>query len=131
MVFSVTEKLEELAKRFRIHFILLFGSKAEGKDIAESDTDIALYAYHVLSEEEKINIAFELSFILKTENIDLVDIKTAPPLLKKKIFDNYKALFVKDPFLLYQIELSILHEYEESKILNKIRDERLKEFVRD
>lgn len=81
---SDREKFEELAKKFRIHFILLFGSKAEGKDTSESDTDIAVYADHVLSEDEKINIIFELSSILRTENIDLVDLKTASPLLKRK-----------------------------------------------
>ncbi|WP_038059165.1 type VII toxin-antitoxin system MntA family adenylyltransferase antitoxin [Thermodesulfovibrio yellowstonii] len=131
MSLSNREKFEELAKKFKIHFILLFGSKAEGKDTSESDTDIAVYADHVLSEDEKINIIFELSSILRTENIDLVDLKTASPLLKKKIFDNYNVLFVKDSFLLYQAELSTLHEYEESKILREILNERVKEFARD
>ncbi|MCX7771386.1 MAG: nucleotidyltransferase domain-containing protein, partial [Proteobacteria bacterium] len=125
------EKLRKLSENYGIQFILLFGSKAEGTDTPESDTDIAVYADHVLSEEEKINLAFELSPILKTENIDLVDIKISPPILKKKIFDNYKALFVNNSFLLYQVELSVLREYEESKILYKIRDERLKDFAGD
>lgn len=131
MVLSDKEKFQELAERYGLKFILLFGSKADESDTSESDTDIAVYSDHVLSEEEKINIVFELSFLLKTEEIDLVDIKTAPALLKKKIFDNYKILFVKEPFLLYQIELSVLHEYEENKILYKMRDEKLREFVVD
>ncbi|GLI53038.1 type VII toxin-antitoxin system MntA family adenylyltransferase antitoxin [Thermodesulfovibrio yellowstonii] len=127
---SDREKFNELAKKFGIHFILLFGSKAEGKDTPESDTDIAAYADHVLSEDEKIALTFEISSILKTEKIDLVDLKTAPALLKKKIFDSYKVLFLNDPFLLYQAELSALQQYEESKILYKISDERLKEFIK-
>lgn len=125
MTASEKEKFEELAKKFGIHFILLFGSKAEGKDTPESDTDIAVYADHVLSENEKIALAFEFSSILKTENIDLVDLKTAPAILKKRIFDSYKILFLNNSFLLYQAELSAIKEYEESKILYKIRDERL------
>lgn len=131
MSISDKEKLKELAKKFRIHFILLFGSKAEGMDTSESDNDIAIYADHVLSEDEKIAIAFELTSILKTEKIDLVDLKTSPALLKKKIFESYKVLYLNDPFLLYQVELSALKEYEESKILHEIRDERLKEFISD
>ncbi|GAQ95705.1 predicted nucleotidyltransferase [Thermodesulfovibrio aggregans] len=125
------EKFEEIAKKFGICFILLFGSKAEGVDTSESDTDIAVYADHVLSEEEKISLAFELSLILETENIDLVDIKIAPPMLKRKIFENYKILYLKESSILYQIELSTLKEYEEVKILYEIRDERIKEFLID
>lgn len=125
------EKFEEIAKKFGIYFILLFGSKAEGVDTSESDTDIAVYADHVLSEEEKISLAFELSLILETENIDLVDIKIAPPMLKRKIFENYKILYLKESSILYQVELSTLKEYEEVKVLYKIRDERIKEFLID
>jgi len=122
---------EEITKKFSIYFLLLFGSKAEGTDRPESDVDIAVYADHVLSEEEKVNLAFELSLILKTENIDLVDIKSAPPILKRKIFENYKILYLKEPFIFYQVEISSLKEYDESKILYEMRDERLKEFLID
>ncbi len=126
-----SDLFEEIAKKFSIYFVLLFGSKAEGTDTPESDADIAVYARHVLSEEEKINLAFEISSILKTENIDLVDIKSASPMLKRKIFEKYKILYLKEPFILYQVELSSLREYDESKILYEIRDERLKEFLSD
>ena len=122
---------QEIAKKFSIYFLLLFGSKAEGTDTADSDVDIAVYADHVLSEEEKINLAFELSLIFKTENIDLVDIKSASPMLKRKIFEKYKILYLKEPFILYQVELSSLREYDESKILYEIRNQRLKEFLSD
>ncbi|MEM3455711.1 MAG: nucleotidyltransferase domain-containing protein, partial [Candidatus Micrarchaeia archaeon] len=64
MTASEKEKFEELVKKFGIHFILLFGSKAEGKDTPESDTDIAVYADRVLSEDDKIALAFEFSSIL-------------------------------------------------------------------
>ncbi len=82
-------------------------------------------------KKKKISLAFELSLILETENIDLVDIKIAPPMLKRKIFENYKILYLKESSILYQIELSTLKEYEEVKILYEIRDERIKEFLID
>jgi len=68
---------------------------------------------------------------LKTENIDLVDIKSASPVLKRKIFEKYKILYLKEPFILYQVELSSLREYDESKILYEMRNQRLKEFLSD
>ncbi|HOA82078.1 MAG TPA: nucleotidyltransferase domain-containing protein [Defluviitaleaceae bacterium] len=100
MIYSDKEKFEVLSKRFIIHFILLFGSKAESKESPESSTDIAVYADHVLSEERKINIIFELFSILKAEKLDLVDLKTAPALLQKKFFDSSNFLFLNDLFTL-------------------------------
>lgn len=130
MIYFIME-LKDIAERFELDFILLFGSRAEGMETEESDFDIAVYGRHILSEEEKINLSYELSHIFKSEDIDIVDIKTAPPLLKKKIFDCYRVLYLKSPYLLYQLELANLHENEEAKILYEMRDERLRSFVND
>lgn len=86
---AISNRISELAKRFGLQFILLFGSKAEGTDSLDSNTDIAVYGDHILSEEEKISLVYELTEIFQTEKVDIVDIKTAPPLLKKRIFDNF------------------------------------------
>lgn len=86
---AISNRISELAKRFGLQFILLFGSKAEGTDSLDSDTDIAIYGDHILSEEEKITLIYELTEMFQTENVEIVDIKTAPPLLKKRIFDNF------------------------------------------
>ena len=123
------EKLKGLADKYHLELILVFGSQAQGSVHPESDVDIAVYGKHVLSEKEKINLTYELGNILQTEKIDLVDIKTASPLLKKKIFENYTVLHQKDPFLLYQLELASLYEYKESEVLYEIRRERLQESI--
>ena len=123
------EKLKGLADKYHLELILIFGSQAQGSVYPESDVDIAVYGKHVLSEKEKINLTYELGNILQTEKIDLVDIKTASPLLKKKIFENYTVLHQKDPFLLYQLELASLYEYKESEVLYEIRRERLQESI--
>jgi predicted nucleotidyltransferase len=123
------EKLKGLADKSQLELILIFGSQAQGTVHPESDVDIAVYSKHILSEDEKINLTFEIGNMLHTEKIDLVDIKTASPLLKKKIFENYTVLYQKDPFLLYQLELTSLYEYKESEVLYEIRRERLQESI--
>ena len=123
------EKFKDLAGKYQIELILVFGSQVEGTVHPESDVDIAVYSKHVLTEAEKINITYELCNILQTEKVDLVDIKTASPLLKKKIFENYTVLHQKDALLLYQLELASLYEYKESEVLYQIRRERLQESI--
>jgi len=123
--------ISEIAERYELHFILLFGSGATGTATDESDVDVAVYGRHILTETEKIELVVELSPFFKTEKIDLVDIKTAPPLLRKKIFDAYKVIYLKDASLLYQIELTSLYEYKEQCIIYEMRHERLKEALND
>jgi len=122
--------LKDIATKYDLEFILMFGSQVDDLTHPESDIDIAIYSKKPISEETKIKLAYELGLILKTERIDLVDIKKVSPLLKKRIFGNYEVLFQKDRFLIYQLELNALKEFKDSKMLYDIRHERLKSMIK-
>ncbi len=120
---------KDLAERYRLGLVLMFGSHVQGVIHPESDVYLAVYSKQILSETEKISLTYELCNILHTDRVDLVDIKTAPPLLKREVFKNYIVLYQKDPMLLYQLELVGIYEFKESEILYQIRHERLQEFI--
>ena len=122
--------LEDLANKYKLDLILMFGSRVRGNVRPESDMDIAVYGRKILSETEKIQLTHELCNIFRTDDIDLVDLRTASPLLKNEVFKNYKVLLQRDPMLLYSLELAIIHEMKELEILYQIRRERLGAFVR-
>jgi len=123
-------KLEDIANKYQLDLVLVFGSRATGKVHPESDIDIAVYGKEILSETAKIQLIYESCGVFHTDNIDLVDLITAPVFLKKEIFKNYKILLQRDSMLLYQLELANMHELKELEILDQIRRERLQEFVR-
>lgn len=123
-------KLGDLADKYQFDLILMFGSRLTGNVHPESDIDIAVYGRHIFSETEKIQLIYELCNIFHTDDIDLLDLRTASPLLKKEVFKNYKILLQRDAMLLYQLELANMHEMKELEILDRIRRERLEEFVR-
>ncbi len=122
---SKPHELRALAHNYHIELIVLFGSTQRGNTHAESDIDIAVYGRHVLSENEKMSLIVEFARLFHTEKIDLVDIKNAPPLLRKKILDNYQTLFEEDPLLKYQLELTSIYELREADILFQMRRERV------
>jgi predicted nucleotidyltransferase len=122
--------LEDIANKYDLELILMFGSQVNDSTHSESDIDIAVYSKKPITEEKKIQLVYELALILKNERVDLVDIKMVSPLLKKKIFENYRVLYQKERFLVYQLELSALKEFKESKVLYDIRHERLKEIAK-
>jgi len=123
-------KLEDLADKYQLDLILIFGSRATGSVHLRSDTDIAVYGRQNLSETEKIHLVYELSNVFRTDDIDLVDLRTASPFLKKEVLRHYRILLQRDALLLYQLELTNIHEMKELEILDQIRRERLEEFVR-
>jgi predicted nucleotidyltransferase len=122
--------LEDIANKYQLDLILMFGSRATGKVHPESDMDIAVYGKEIFSETGKIQLIYEFCNVFHTDNIDLVDLRTAPAFLKKELFKNYKILLQRDSMLLYQLELANMHEIKELEILDQIRRERLEEFVR-
>lgn len=123
-------RIGDLADKYQLDLILMFGSRLTGNVHTESDIDIAVCRRQMLSETEKIQLIYELCNIFRTDDIDLVDLRTASPLLKKEVFKNYKILLQRDTMLLYQLELANIHEMKELEILDQIRRERLEEFVR-
>jgi uncharacterized protein len=109
---------EYLQSRSDLQFAYLFGSFAKGKIKPLSDVDIAVY----LSGKKKlllrkIEILGELTNILKTDEIDLVLLNTAPLTLKMKILENKKVIADKNPFLRYRFESLVMREYFDFSIL--------------
>ena len=121
--------LEDIASRYQLDLILMFGSRSTGKVHPESDIDIAVYGKKVFSEIDKIQLMYELSNVFHTDNIDLVDLRNASPFLRREVFKNFKILLQRDSMLLYQLESANMHEIKELEILDQIRRERLEEFV--
>lgn len=123
-------ELKEIADKYKLELVLLFGSRLSTDLHFESDIDIAVYGKEILSEEEKIQLVYELSNIFHSDDVDLVDLRTASPFLEKEILKNYKVLFQKDETLLYRLELANMHKIKEIEILEQIRRERIEEFVK-
>ena len=75
-------KLKDIANKYQLDLILMFGSRATGQVHPESDIDIAVYGKEIFSETGKIQLIYEFSNVFHTDNIDLVDLRTASAFLK-------------------------------------------------
>lgn len=106
------EAVGYLLARTDVLFAYLFGSLAKGKIAPLSDVDIAIY----LSEGtglvgRKLEILGELTYIVKTDEIDLVLLNSAPITLRMKILENKKVIVDNDPFLRHRYESLAMREY--------------------
>ncbi len=87
--------IEKLAKKYKIKFIVLFGSQAVKSPRKDSDFDIAIFMDKFNNLDVYNNVLFGLSALLKIseEKIDLTDFKNANPLLRYEITSKGKLLF--------------------------------------
>lgn len=76
-------RIEDVHRRFGLRLSILYGSRAIGKNGADSDADVAILAEHALSFAVMHAIREALSPVLgvRAEKVDIVDIRSAPPLL--------------------------------------------------
>ena len=81
-------KIGDLAKKYQLKLILLFGSRATGKIHKESDYDVAYLPSGNLSYDQEIDINLQFIGIFSYDRIDTVDLRKASPLLLFGIFKN-------------------------------------------
>jgi uncharacterized protein len=86
--------LGEVADRFDLDLIVLFGSRATGKAREDSDADIAVRRRTgLLDFRAKVDLSVELGRILDVSVVDVVDLRQADPLLLKQVFAHAVPMF--------------------------------------
>ncbi len=94
------KKLKGYFQTKPVNLAYLMGSYVSGKQKAYSDIDLAVYFSPKLSKEQKFALKIEmisdLSKMLKTDNIDFVDLSSAPPALKFEAIKQRYEIYVKD-----------------------------------
>ena len=110
---QTTKDLEILFSREnRVLAAYLFGSYAKGNQTTESDIDIAILLSDAPKEmlEYYLHFVNELSQVLGNE-VDLIILNTAPPLLKHQTIKHGKLVYCRDEKTRIQFEARAQDEY--------------------
>lgn len=98
-----------------VELVYLFGSQTSGKVKPLSDIDFAVLFTKNLTDQERFNhklkILGGLSEILKTDKIDLVDLKTAPPFLQFEVIRKRNEIFVRQENTRIDFETKVLFNF--------------------
>lgn len=105
--------LDKLVNKYKITLIVLFGSYAEGKVREDSDIDIGIYLEDKISVKEETNLIEDMVHAFKRDNIDLVILNTASPVLRFEVVRNGKLLFERTPGDFLQFKLLSMKRYWE------------------
>lgn len=115
----------------------LFGSAAQGRMNRLSDIDIALLVDKEKFKELDIGRPYGykaamiagLMGLLRTDDIDLVLLHQAPPLLANEVISEGSLLFCRDEDLRIAFEVAVKHRYIDTKPLRQIKRQYLYERI--
>lgn len=111
--------LKKIAQRYNLELILLFGSQIGDKKYLnkESDFDIAYLSGRSLDLTDEAKLIVEIAPIFRSENIDLVNLRKAPPLLFYAITKNCRVIYEKKPPAFAYLRAYAFKKYIETKPL--------------
>ncbi|MFZ2975205.1 MAG: nucleotidyltransferase domain-containing protein [Candidatus Moraniibacteriota bacterium] len=87
------DKIEEIAKKYNLQLLLLFGSQVSGKTHPMSDFDFGYIGEKKLNYKERSALANELSKLVKFSAVEVIDLKNGSPFLLKEIIKNNQVFF--------------------------------------
>ncbi|HDH51311.1 MAG TPA: nucleotidyltransferase domain-containing protein [Nitrospirae bacterium] len=124
-------EVRKIAEKYRLPLVLLFGSQVSGRTHPQSDVDIAFLSEKRMSLIEIAKMQIVFSQKLKLKNLELVDLKTAAPLLLKQAAEKSVLLYEKEPFLFANFKIYALKCFMEAKKLFDLRKSSLDKFLQN
>ena len=98
-------------------FTYLFGSLAAGRFDPLSDVDVAVFLDEVLDPvEQKLEVIGAASGHLRTDEVDVVVLNTAPTALIGRILQSRQVICDRDPFRRHRFESRALREFFDFRV---------------
>ena len=128
---KIKPQIKDLAEKYGLSLLMLFGSQVTGKTHKESDFDIAYLADKKLSFEDEGRIIIEIAKIIGVRDerlVNLCNIKESGALLLKEIFDRHQVLFYADRNVYDSYKIFSVKNFIESCPLFDLRDFLIKKY---
>lgn len=122
------KQLPKILRKYKVVSAFLFGSQAKEKTGSLSDIDIAVFLDERVPREKyfdvKLHLLGELMDLLKRNDIDLVILNEAPPLLSYRVLKEGVLIFCQDKKKLLENEVRTVLRYLDWKpFLEKYTEE--------
>jgi len=118
---AAVERLSHALDQEGVIAAMLIGSQARGTPGSLSDVDIAVWHDEGLDPASRIDLQLELagaaSEALGTDEIDIVMLNRAPPLLRHRAVRDARLLVERDPVARVRLDARALLDYLDTKPL--------------
>lgn len=125
---QLKSKLNMLVSLYNIKLLYVFGSYAKNKSNRKSDLDIAILLEDGYNPTIKLNIIGELVDIFNRDDVDLVILNNANPVLKHQIIKHGIVLYEESEEIKVNFEVRVLKEYMDMEHFRKNQMKYVKEW---
>lgn len=126
--------LKEYFQQYLVLFAYIFGSQVSRHTHPESDVDFAVYLRKSIGEEERRSILLSLLGVLsqacRTDDVDLVILNEAPPLLAFEVLRNGVLIYCSDDDARVEFQVRTLQAHEDTIPLRRILSEAMADRLR-
>lgn len=121
----------KIAEENGLSLVLLFGSQARGRTNRDSDFDFGVLGKNRLMPREIAELSFLLAHTMGIRDtyVEVVDLRSAPPLLLKEVSTDAVLLYEQEPALFAKFKIYGLKRYFEAKPLFELRRRSLNTFL--
>ena len=124
-----SKEIGEIARKYGLDMVVLFGSQATGRTHSKSDVDIGYTAPQSLELDVRFKITNEFSRLLQRDDVEFVDLRRISPVMKKIIADEGVALYERIPGMFALFRMYAFKLYVETKALRELRYRSLEHFA--
>lgn len=122
-------KIREIAQKYHLKLVLLFGSQSIGRTTNESDIDLAYVPEKSLNFSQEYHLNFDFTNVFQENRVDTVDIRKSNPLLMYAVFQHPQILFQNNDKTFAQYRAYSFKKYVEAKPFYEEKARRLKENI--
>lgn len=123
---EIRERLVPLFKERDLRLILLFGSALTGAVHKKSDIDLA---FLFDGSVDILALTNRVIRLLHCDNVDVIDLKHASPLLKYSVAEKGKLLYEKSPGMFLEFYSLAFKEFVDTRKLREARETAIKYFL--
>lgn len=123
--------LERIADTFGLGLIMLFGSQAHGHVTPLSDVDLGVLpvAGRRLSTREHLQLIVAFQALFGRDDVDVVLLDSAGPLLRYEAFTRGRALLERDVNLRSVAHMRALRDYEDTKHFRAVQFQAMRDHL--
>ena len=126
---ELKSKIIPLAQKYNLKLVVLFGSQATGRIHKNSDIDIGDLPTSDIDFHSEVYFVTDLYRVLKREDVQVVNLATASPLLQYSALSKCIVLFEKYDGIYNNARTYAFKLYVEAKPLYDLRRARLSQYV--
>ena len=120
---------QEMAIKFNLKLLVLFGSQATGRTHKNSDIDIGFLSDRDYGPGEVANMQVGIEQELGTGPVELVDLKSAPSLLQRHVATEGLLLVEREPGIFAQFKITAIKKSMEARKLISLQHLSLVKFL--